>query len=119
MYLLGYGYGVQGRNDEGETLSLKALEISRRVNGEDHVQTNDLRYNLACFAARRGSRDETISFLLDPLDNGFRGPSCCPSILDDPDLDPFHGDPKFVVIVEELKRRNEEEATAEEADGSE
>jgi hypothetical protein len=33
-------------------------------------------------------------------------------VRDDPDLTSLHGDPEFEAIVEELRRRNEEEAEA-------
>jgi serine/threonine protein kinase/tetratricopeptide (TPR) repeat protein len=103
-------FRAQERLDEAEELRRETLKISRLVLGEGHSTTNRVRYNLACHAALRGSRDEALGILRDALDNGYRQPNM--PILDDPDLASLHGDRGFEAIVEELTRRNEESETA-------
>jgi non-specific serine/threonine protein kinase/serine/threonine-protein kinase len=105
----------QGRYEEAAALNRETLEVIRRVLGEDDDRTNLVRYNLASAVALEGRRDEAISVLREALANGYRGwphPNWS-AILEDPDLSSLHGDPAFEAIVEELKRRSEERATAE------
>jgi hypothetical protein len=104
-------YCRHDRCEEAAPLYERALELSRRVNGEGHQQTNALRYNLACHAALRGHRDNAISYLREALDHGYDG-GVYSWILDDPDLASLRGDPEAEAIALEMKRRREEGATA-------
>jgi hypothetical protein len=108
MFRLALVHLSQGRYEEAEVLNRKSLEISRRVHGEDHMKTNDVRFNLACSLAMQGHRDEAGSLLREALDNGYeaRGDWSWK-----PDFTYLHGDPELEEIVEELRRRNEDGPT--------
>ena len=116
MYWLSHSYLLQGRLDEAESSARESLEGSRRAYGENQENTNERRYLLARVLARQARREEAIAVLEEALDSGFRQPDM--AILDDSDFASLHGDPEFEVIVEELKRRNEEGATGEPAAGA-
>ncbi|MCZ6669618.1 MAG: hypothetical protein O6947_01155, partial [Acidobacteria bacterium] len=60
-------------------------------------------YNLACFWALAGDRDQALQFLRSSY--GI-GPGAA-WIASDPDLASLHGDPEFEALIEEMKRRFE------------
>ncbi|MFC1573008.1 tetratricopeptide repeat protein [Candidatus Eisenbacteria bacterium] len=117
MFHLGDLLLTQGRYDEAELLNRKGLQINQRVHGEaphgdDYgvpLQTNDFRYNLACSMALQGRRREALSLLQEALDNGYTAQGFSGW---KPNLTYLQGDPEFEAIVEELKRRNEEDESA-------
>jgi tetratricopeptide (TPR) repeat protein len=56
-------------------------------------------YNLACYRSRAGAGDRAIEDLRRSIDLGFADVL----ILDDPDLEPLRGDPRFQRILEEVE----------------
>lgn len=58
-------------------------------------------YNLACYTARNGERDESLSLLQQAVDLGFNNVN----IQTDPDLKSLYGDPRFEKIVIDAKQR--------------
>ena len=62
-------------------------------------------YNLACYYALAGNRDEALDHLRSSLRLGNHDAW----IAHDPDLRSLHGDPEFEVIVAEVKKRIGEE----------
>ena len=101
---LANSYVKQQRYDEAESLYRRALEIARRVLGEEHPTTRDQRYNLACLMAISGRHSEALEYLNKAMEYGMSDPW----IAEDSDFASLHGDPEFEAIVAEVRRRNEE-----------
>jgi hypothetical protein len=93
-----------GHYAEAEKLERQTLDIQRRVLGPRHPETLSSAYNLACFAARNGKRDEALAELRDAVDNGLRADLDL-GMEKDPDLKSLHGDPRFDELVAHAKER--------------
>jgi hypothetical protein len=63
-----------------------------------------LSYNLACAHARLGHVDEALASLSDSIDRGF---AASKDLLQDPDLAPLRGDPRFSALL--IRTKNNEE----------
>ena len=63
-----------------------------------------LSYNLACAQARLGHVDEALASLSDSIDRGF---AASEDLLQDPDLAPLRGDPRFSALL--VRTKNNEE----------
>ena len=94
----------EGNYAEAEKLYRETLDIHRRVLGPESPDTAISTYNLGCVAARRGRRDEALSFLREAVDHGL--PRDVDLGIDkDPDLKSLHGDPRFDALVAYAKLR--------------
>ena len=63
-----------------------------------------LSYNLACAQARLGHVDEALVSLSDSIDRGF---AASEDLLQDPDLAPLRGDPRFSALLARTKSNEE------------
>jgi hypothetical protein len=91
---------AQGRYGEAETLYLANLETKKRVLGDNHPDTLNTMYNLACLEARRGNREKALGWLRRSVEAGLTGADW---MAEDPDLEPLRG-PEFDALVERARR---------------
>jgi tetratricopeptide repeat protein len=89
--------GFMGRDTEAEDLLRQTLEIQRSVLGPDHPETARIIYNLSCFGARQGRRDEALLLLSEAIDH--LPPRTLAKVETDPDLSSLHGDSRFDALV--------------------
>jgi non-specific serine/threonine protein kinase/serine/threonine-protein kinase len=87
-----------GRVAEGEE-SYQSVATARSRLDDDVVRSFSIDYNLACYAAITGRRDEAMEHLRRRIRRG--GPQAW--MLDDPDLQSLHGDPEFEEIFAALR----------------
>ena len=98
-------YKYQGHYNEAKKLYIQASEGQSRILGEDHPETLESRYALACLFAMTGARQEALDQLRQTVEHGWADEL----ILDDQDLQSLRGDPEFEAIVAEVKKRIGEE----------
>src|SRR5436305_277476 len=75
--------------------------VARRVLPHNHEVTASLLYDLACLAALQGKREDVLTGLRQAIDHGFRYPD---HMANAPDLKSLHGDPRFIAMLEEVRR---------------
>jgi hypothetical protein len=61
-------------------------------------------YDYACAHARAGKNDQALALLQESLDHGF-SPTQALIMINDPDLEGLHGDPRFAALVDEVQKR--------------
>jgi non-specific serine/threonine protein kinase/serine/threonine-protein kinase len=81
----------QGRLDEAERLRLDVLDAQLRKLGPTSLKVAFARYQLACVAARRGTRSRALDWLRQAIQGGYADPS----LEKDPDLASLRGSPEF------------------------
>jgi eukaryotic-like serine/threonine-protein kinase len=94
----------EGRYAEAEKMEREALDIGRRVLAPDHPTTAVSIYNLGVLAAHQSRKDEAFSLLRQAVDHGLP-PYADLGIDTDPDVEPLHGDPRFVALVADAKQK--------------
>ncbi len=95
---------VQGEYATAETLHRRCLSIRTKALGDGHPDVANSLYGLACIRALRGNRAQAIALLRRALPAGGDMP-WMRAIGEDRDLASLHGDPEFVRIVAEVRRR--------------
>jgi hypothetical protein len=95
---LAVNWALQNRNQEAKRELETVLPGLERVAGADHPRVLEMFYNLACLAARVGDREQALGC----LERSFEGRRD-PGMLADPDLEPLHGDPRFVALAERVR----------------
>jgi serine/threonine protein kinase/tetratricopeptide (TPR) repeat protein len=85
-------YSKERRDSDAEKLGRETLEIRRRVLGPRHPDTVDGEYGLGGIAARAGRRGESLDWLRQSIDHGFRDAD---RMSKDADLAPLRDDPEF------------------------
>jgi len=101
------GYTIyRGDLDAAKELYSRDLTIRQQTFGPTHRMTAISYYNLTCLAALAGDRDEALRLLRLALDcDGW----AWAGLPDDEDLDSLRGDPEFEEMLDEVRRRLENE----------
>jgi Flp pilus assembly protein TadD len=94
---------VQGRHKDAESLFREALRDERRLLGEDHPDTVNTLYNLACNSALRGDRRGALDWLGQAVAHGLSNPDM---IARDADLKVLRGDPAFEALVNRARKNS-------------
>jgi serine/threonine protein kinase/tetratricopeptide (TPR) repeat protein len=89
---------------DAEKMGRQVLDAHLRTLGLDNPITAVDRYNLACIMADDGKREEALSLLGKAIDHGL-DPETLLGMEKDADLDPLHGDPRFVALVARARER--------------
>jgi len=100
---------LEDRLEEAEPLQRQALEVRRRVIGVDNPYTSLSRLSLARYAARRGRIDEALDWIREAMEHGIDAGSAR-DLGTDPGLAALRADPRFVLLVEQGKKRAESAA---------
>jgi hypothetical protein len=95
--LLGLTFTRQSRAAEGD--AMYARVSSARRGAPETAPPESLDYNMACYAALRGWRDEALEHLRRR--QRLRGLAAW--MLEDSDLDSLHGDPEFEAMFAGLR----------------
>jgi len=74
----------------------KALSLTRKAHGID-PENSIILYNLACFNACTGNRDEALDWLQKAVEGGFYAPR---KIAGDSDLADLHNEPEYKAALE-------------------
>lgn len=74
----------------------KALALTREAHEIDRKNSLIL-YNLACFNACAGNKDEALAWLAKAVEGGFHAPR---KISSDPDLFVLHGEPGYAKVLD-------------------
>lgn len=83
----------------------KALELIQQA--YEHAPTDSLvMYNLACFHALDGRKDEALDWLTKAVDGGFYGPK---QISTDPDLETLRSDDRYLAALAKARKMLEGE----------
>jgi len=91
----------EGKFEEAGVLLRSALETRLRVLDERHLHLGYSHYNLGCLAAALGDREAALEHLRKAVDLQWAERA----ILEDEVLNALRGDPEFVAILDEVKRR--------------
>jgi non-specific serine/threonine protein kinase/serine/threonine-protein kinase len=86
------------KNAEAADLLKQALDIESQVQVAQHIKYAYSTYYLACIAAIRGRRDESLALLERSIDKGL-WPEAALSMERDRDLKSLRGDPRFDALV--------------------
>ncbi|MFQ5805107.1 MAG: tetratricopeptide repeat protein, partial [Phycisphaerae bacterium] len=96
-------YNNTGRSPEANKLTGLALDAYRQRDIKEALRLTQqaydvapkdsiVLYNLSCFHALLGDRDEALGWLEKAVEGGFYAPS---KISSDPDLESLHGEPRY------------------------
>ena len=110
---LGDVYANSGMSAEARKLSSLALIAYQRGDFDEAVaqiqkaheaspESSTIVYNLACFNALAGNRDEALEWLEKAVDAGFCAPR---KISGDSDLDTLRGDPRYEAALAKARER--------------
>ncbi|HSQ35776.1 MAG TPA: serine/threonine-protein kinase [Candidatus Binatia bacterium] len=94
----------QGKYAAAEPLLRRGLAIREKALGPGHPDVAESLYRLAGFSGRLGRKHDALAFLRRALPGGGSMP-WMQAIGRDNDLALLHGDPEFIRIVAEVKRR--------------
>ncbi len=101
---LGILYTEEGKYAQAEVTFSQLLEIERRVNGPGSPGAASAKYNWACLEARQGNKDKAMALLSDAVDHGLP-PYFASDMGRDAGLTSLHGDPRFIAMVADVKKR--------------
>jgi eukaryotic-like serine/threonine-protein kinase len=88
-----------GRDADAEEQYQGVIAIMERASGLGSPAALGVLYDLACLAARLGRPDEAVERLERAVEAGFLGEE----ILDDPDLEPLRGTPRYEALAERVR----------------
>jgi eukaryotic-like serine/threonine-protein kinase len=97
---------LAGEQHYGDAAKMErqVLDAHLRTLGLDNRITAVDRYNLACFMANDGKREEALSLLGEAIDHGL-DPETLLGMEKDTDLDSLHEDPRFAALVARARER--------------
>jgi len=104
MSMLATIWKDQGHLKDAERISRETLQLRTRLLGPSHHETASAKYNLAGILALAGKRDAALEMLRDSMDHGLPVRAAA-SLAADSDFKPLLGDPRFVELAAEGKRR--------------
>ena len=102
--LLAVSLVQQGHYAEADKMLQDTIDAQRRVFGPDDPNTAASVYNLAIVKAHEGDRVEAFRLLRESVTHGL-SPSDRMGLEKDPDLQSLHGDPRFDVLVADVRTR--------------
>jgi eukaryotic-like serine/threonine-protein kinase len=101
--ILGTALVQSGRYEDVHKLYLDAIAtVNNDKSGAHGDDVFRLWYDLACFAARAGRRDEALDYLHRAIEAGYNDAQL---IRTDDDLKSLRNDPRFEKLVGDLKGR--------------
>lgn len=103
--LLGVTLADQKRFPEAEKLFQQAIALAAKQPGQ--VLLSMTQYNFACAAAVAGHDDEALTYLRQAIDGGYGNAA---QLSSDADLKSLRKDPRFAVLIEQVRKRDTEAA---------
>lgn len=87
-----------------ESVIRESLEINTRMSGAGTPRAALAEYNLACFLAREGKKDQALENLEASVDDGLI-PDAAMQMQSDDDLVSLRGEPRFQALVEVVAKK--------------
>lgn len=106
FYRLGFVRRRAGDEERSREAFAQAAAIMRRhiARARDEDGGSDRHYNLACYAALAGQRDEALAAFERAVELGYDDPEHARA---DTDLDAIRDDPRFVAAMERIRRQDD------------
>jgi tetratricopeptide (TPR) repeat protein len=92
---------ADGNLARARSLFERALAIEREMLEPDNPHAQASLYWLACIESRAGNKERALERLRETVDMGWARPGS----MDEPDLDPLRGDPRFQTLYAEWESR--------------
>jgi serine/threonine protein kinase len=104
MFNLATILGKQGRRAESEKMFRETIDFDRRAFGPGDSRTALAIYTLGSLLAYEGRREEAVAALREALENGLDSVTAG-NMEKDPELKSLRGDPRFEVLLAEVRQR--------------